>query len=91
MPNIPVLRLNQLARVKEVTQNLIKDFDVGVLTGGVGALDPYQVPPQDADTQLVAKDGLAVVPVGSEGVPLHCYSLLWEAEANCINCNETVV
>jgi hypothetical protein len=33
-------------RVKEVTQNLIKDIDVCELTCWVGALDPHQVPPR---------------------------------------------
>jgi hypothetical protein len=47
VPNIPLISLYQHAREEEVTQNLIKDFDVCVLTSGVGTPDP-QVPPQDA-------------------------------------------
>ncbi len=33
---IPLIRLNPLTRVKEVVQHLIKNVNVGVLTGRVG-------------------------------------------------------
>ncbi len=84
MPDIPVVGLDQ-------AQNLIKGFDVGVLTGGVGALDPHQVPPQDADAQLVAEGELAFVLVGREGIPLRCYFHLLDAEVDPIDCHETAV
>jgi hypothetical protein len=87
VPGIPVVGLEQLARVKEVMRNLLKDL----LTGGLGALDPNQVPPQDADAQLVAEGGLAVVFVGCKDIPLHCHSLLQDAEANPNDCHETVL
>ena len=61
VPGVPFVGLDPLARVKEMTQYLVEDFNVGVLTGGVWALDPHQVPTQNTHPQLVAEGGLAGV------------------------------
>jgi hypothetical protein len=91
VPDKPIVGIDQLTRVDEVKQNLIKYFDVSVLTSGAGAMDPHQVLPQDTKAELVAKGRLAVVLVGCKGVPLCCYYLLQDAEVDPINCHETVV
>ncbi len=43
--NIPLVGLNSLPRVQEMMQNFVENFDISVLTHGVGTLDPYQVHP----------------------------------------------
>jgi hypothetical protein len=92
VPIITAVGLHQLAQVKKMAQNLLRDFHAGVLSSGIVALDPLEVPPQDADAhQPVEEGGLAVVLLGCKCIPLCCYSLLPDAEVNPIDCQETVV
>ena len=91
VPRVPFVRLDPLAWVEEVAQNFIKNCNVRELTRGVRALDPHQVPPQDAHAQLVAEGGLPGVFVGPERVTLNCGSLLLDQEVRPIDCDQTVV
>jgi hypothetical protein len=78
---VPLVSLNPLAPLKEITQNLVETFNVGILTGRVWPLDPHQVPCEDVDAQLAAQGGpprVFGVFVGTEGVPLRRDSLLEE-------------
>ncbi len=83
--------LDPLARLNEVTQNLVKDFNVSILTCRVWTLDPNQVPREDVDAQLVAKGGLPRVFVGHKGVPLLRDSLLRDSEVGSVNGHRAVV
>jgi hypothetical protein len=67
---IALVVLEPLARLDEVMQNLVKDFNDSILTRRVWTLDPNQVPRKDVNAQLVAKGGLPRVFVGRKGVPL---------------------
>ena len=91
VPAAPLVSLNLLARLKEVPQNLVENFNVGELTGRVGTLDPHQVPCEDVDAQLVAEGGLPCVLVGFKGVPLLRDSLLRDSEVGAINRHCAVV
>ena len=88
---VPLVGLDPLARLEEITQNLVKNDNVGILTGRVRPLDPHQVPREDVHPQLVAQGGLPRVLVGREGVPLRRGSLLQDAEVGAIDCHEAVV
>ena len=57
----------------------------------VWTLDPYMVPREDVDPQLVTQSGLPRVPVGRKGVPLWCDSLLEDAGVRAINGHHAVV
>ena len=41
---VPLVGLDPLAQLEEVPQNLVENFNVGILTGRVRPLDPHQVP-----------------------------------------------
>ena len=43
--NISVVSLNPLTRLEEVAENLVKNSNLVEVSGWVGTLDPYQVPP----------------------------------------------
>jgi hypothetical protein len=88
---VALVGLYPLTRLKEVMQNFVKNFNVGILTGRVWTLDPYQVPCKDVHTQLVAQGGLPHVLVGREGIPLLHDSLLRDGEVRSINCHGAVV
>ena len=88
---VPLVGLDPLARLEEITQNLVKNDNVGILTGRVRPLDPYQVPREDVDPQLVAKGGLPRILMGREGVPLRRGSLLWDAEVGSVHGHRAVV
>ncbi len=88
---VALVGLDPLARLKEVTQNLVENFNVGILTCRVWTLDPNQVPRKDVDTQLVAKGGLPRIFVGRKGIPLLCNSLLQDSEVGSVNCHRAVV
>jgi hypothetical protein len=88
---VALVGLYLLAQLKEVTQNFVKNFNVGILTGRVWTLDPYQVPREDVHTQLVVQGRLPRIFVGREGVPLLHDSLLRDAKVRSIDCHGAVV
>ncbi len=88
---VDLVGLYPLARLEEVMQNFVKNFNVGILTGRLWTLDPYQVPHKDVHTQLVSQGGLPRVLVGREGIPLLHNSLLQDAEVRSIECHGAVV
>ncbi len=88
---VALVSLYPLARLEEVTQNFVKNFNVSMITGRVWTLDPCQVPREDVHTQLVAQGGLPRVLVGCKGVPLLHDSLLRDAEVHFIDCHGAVV
>ena len=57
---VALVSLDPLARLKEVPQNLIENFNVGILTSRVWPPNSNQAPRKDVDTQLVAKGRLSV-------------------------------
>ncbi len=83
--------LDPLARLEEVSQNLVENFNVGILTGRVRPLDPHQVPCEDVHPQLVAQGGLPHVLEGTEGIPLCRGSLLRNAEVRVVDSHRAVV
>ena len=91
MPRVPLVRLDPLARVEKIAEDLVKYSNVGKLTRGVWALDSYQVPPKDTNPQLVAEGGLPRVLVGPEGVSRRRGSLLGDTEVRPVDCHKTVV
>jgi hypothetical protein len=88
---VALVSIDPLARLEEVPQNLVENFNVGILTSRVWPLNPNQVPREDADTQLVAKGGLPRVFVGPKGVPLLHNSLLRDSEVGFVNGHCAVV
>ena len=89
--DVAIVGFDALAGLEPVAQDLVEDLDVRPVAGGVGALDPHQVPPQDRDAQLVSQGGLPGVLVGPEWVSLNRQSLLGDTEVRPIDCHETVV
>jgi len=88
---VPLVGLSPLAQLEEITQNLVENFNFGILTSRVWTLDPYQVPCKDVHPQLKAQGGLPRVLVGRKGVPLCHSSLLQDAEVCAIDCHCAVV
>ena len=88
---VPLVGLDPLARLEEITQNLVENDNVSILTGRVWPLDPHQVPREDVHPQLVAQGGFPRVLVGREGIPLRRGSLLGDAEVGSIDCHRAVV
>ncbi len=88
---VALVGLYPLARLEEIMQNLLENFNVGILTSRVGTLDPHQVPRQDVDAQLIAQGGLPRILVGTKGIPLLCDSLLGDAEVSAIHSHQAVV
>jgi hypothetical protein len=78
MSAVAVIGLHMPAGLKKVVQNFIEDFYIGGLTRGVRALDLHQVPPQNADAELVFERGLSCELVGVQRkcIPLLRQSLL---------------
>ena len=91
MAAVALVGLDPLTRLEEITQNLVENFNVGILTGRVLPLDPHQVPYKDVDAQLVAQGGLPRVLVGTEGVPLRHDSLLGNTEVHAVDCHRAVI
>ncbi len=85
MAAVALVGLDPLARLEEVPQNLVENFNVGLLTSRVWPLNPNQVPREDVDAQLVAKGGLPCVFVGRKGVPLLRNSLLRDSEVGSVD------
>ncbi len=52
--DVAVIDFNVLARLKEATQDLVKDLDVVKGAGGVGALYPNEVLPEDTHPDHLA-------------------------------------
>jgi hypothetical protein len=71
----------------KVAQHLIKDFNVGVLTSRVGALNPHQVPPQNTHPQLVAEGRLPCKLVGGGSILLCRSPLLGNLGVHPIDCH----
>ncbi len=88
---VALVSLDPLARLKEVPQNLVENFNVGILTSRVWPLISNQVPRKDVNTQLVAKGGLPRIFVGCKGIPLLHDSLLRDSEVSSINIHRAVV
>jgi hypothetical protein len=88
---VALVGLDPLARLEEVTKNLVINFNVSILTCRVWTLDPNQVPRKDVDAQLVAKGGFPRVFVGRKGVPLLCDSLLRDLEVGSVDGHRAVV
>ena len=88
---VPLVGLDPLARLEEVPQNFVENFNVSILTGRVRPLDPHQVPCEDVHSQLVAQGRLPRVLVGTEGVPLLRGSLLGNAEVRAVDCHRAVI
>ncbi len=88
---VALVSLYPLARLEEITQNLPENFNVIILKGRVGTLDPHQIPCQDVDAQLIAQGGLPCILVGTKGIPLLCNSLLGDAEVSAIHSHQAVV
>jgi hypothetical protein len=57
----------------------------------VWSLDPNQIPCGDVHPKLVAERGLARVLVGTKEVPLHCRTLLLDAEVGAVDCHQEIV
>ncbi len=70
MAAVPLVGLDPLARLEEVTQHFVKYFNVGILTGRVRPLDPHKVPREDVHPQRIAQGGLPRILMGRKGVPL---------------------
>ncbi len=88
---VALVGLYPLTRLEEITQNLVENINVGILTGRVGTLDPHQDPRQDVDAQLVAQGGLPRILVGTKGIPLLRDSLLGDAEVSAVHTHQAVV
>jgi hypothetical protein len=88
---VPLVGLDPLARLEEVTQHFVKYINVGILTGRVRPLDPHQVPREDVHPQLIAQGGLPRILMGREGVPLRRGSLLGDAEVRALHGHRAVV
>ncbi len=89
--NIPLVCLDLLTWVQEMTEHFVEYFNISALTRGVGTLDPHQVPPQDTHAHLIAEGGLPGVLVGCECIPFCRRPLLGDTEVSPIDCHETVV
>ncbi len=89
--NVSLICLDLLPRIQEMTQNFVEYFNIGVLTCGVGTLDPHQVPPQDTHAQLAAEGGLPGILAGRKCVPFCHHPLLGDTEVSPINCHKTVI
>jgi hypothetical protein len=88
---VPLVGLDPLARLEEVTQHFVKYINVGILTGRVRPLDPHQVPREDVHPQLIVQGGLPRILMGREGVPLRRGSLLGDAEVRALHGHRAVV
>ena len=88
---VSLVRLDPLAGVEEIGENLAKYAYIGILTSRIGALDPHQVPPQNAHPQLIPEGGLAHKLVGCEGIPLHRDPLLGDLEVRPIDRHKTII
>ena len=88
---VPLVGLDPLTRLEEITQNLVENCYVGILTGRVWPLNPNKVPCEDVHPQLVAQGGLPRVLVGTEGVPLRHDSLLGNTEVHAVDCHRAVI
>jgi len=73
---VPLISLDPLTRLEEIKQNLVENFNVGILTGRVWPLDPHQVPCEDVNAQHVAQGRLPrVLPFEGCGSRFHPLSL----------------
>ena len=88
---VPLVGLDPLAWLEEITQNLVINDNVSILTGRAWPLDLHQVPREDVHPQLVVQGGLPRVLVGREGVPLRRGSLLGDAKVSSVDCHCAVV
>ncbi len=88
---VALVGIDPLARLKEVPQNLVENFNVGILTSRVWSLNPNQVPREDVDAQLVVKGGFPRVFVGCKGIPLLRDSLLRDSEVSSVDSHCAVV
>ncbi len=74
---LPIILMFTIGKKRVSDEHLIKNFNVGVLTGrvGVGTLNPHQVPPPNTHPQLVA-----------EGPPLHTKKIIIFPSPQCHHC-----
>jgi hypothetical protein len=56
--DVAVVRLDALALLEEVAEDLVKNLDVRPRTGGVRSIDPHEVTPEDTHPDLVSEGGL---------------------------------
>ncbi len=89
--NVAVVGFDALAGLEEVTQDLVEDLDVVEGAGGVGALYPNEVPPEDTHPDLVSEGRLPRVLVGREGVPPDRSPRLRDPEVRPVDGHEAVV
>ena len=88
---VALVDLDLLARLEEVTQNLVKDFNVSILACRVATLDLHQVPYKDVHPQLVLQGRLPCIFVGCKSIPLLRDSLLRDSEVGSIDGHRAVV
>ena len=55
---VALVGLDPITRLKEVRADFLKIFNIHILTGRVGTLDPRQAPCEYVGAQLVAQGGL---------------------------------
>jgi hypothetical protein len=55
---VALVGLDPITRLKEVRADFLKNFNIHILTGRVGTLDPRQAPCEYVGAQLVAQGGL---------------------------------
>jgi hypothetical protein len=91
VPDISVIRLHALARLKVVASNTVEYFDVVVLTCRVRSLDPDQIPLKNVNTKFVSQHQFSCILVGCKGVPPLCSSLLRDLNVSPINCHGAVI
>ncbi len=88
---VALINLDPIARLMEVPQNLVDNFNVGILTSMVWPLNPNQIPCEDVDAQLVAKGGLPHLFLRCKGIPLLRNSLLRDLEVGSVDGHCAVV
>ncbi len=74
--------LDPLAQLKKVHEDFVENFNVGIVTGMVGTLDPHQVPHGDVEAQLVAQGDFPA---------FHRKSLLGDSKVSPVDCHCAVI
>ena len=64
--NVPIIHLNPLRWLQKSHQTVSEDCYVRVLPSGVGAVDPLDVPLENAKINLIAKSRFALELVGGK-------------------------
>ncbi len=68
-----------------------KDGDIGLLTGWVGALNPYQVALQNVEADLISQRRLPFELEGCKCVAFRSSSFLEDAEVSAVDPHQAVI